>query len=147
MDESNRSGVAADPTCLRCKSVVLLGLPSPEKIAFFECPKCGRPFAKRPGQSMTFRWLHPISVALYSVIFEADPAPHARAVAESLSKDQTTDWLSLLIDEIELELRDPTQDLSAMVDCCASDARLREFLRSVAERLQAKLPRSERPGT
>lgn len=86
---------------------------------------------------MTFRWLHPISVVLYSVIFEADPAASATAVAEELSKSQTSEWLSSLIDEIDLELADPTQDLSVMVDCRASDAKLREFLRGVAERLRA----------
>ena len=91
---------------------------------------------------MTFRWLHPISLVLYAVLFDADPAPRATAVADRLLKDETADWLSLLVDEIDLELQDPTQDLSAMLDCRASDARLRDFLRRVSERVQAKLPRT-----
>ena len=128
---------AADHACLRCKSVSLNELPSPEGIQFFECPECHRQFAMQPGRSMTFRWLHPISVALYSVIFDTDPAPRATAVAEELSKSQTSEWLSSLVSEIDLELADPTQDLSVMVDCRASDAKLRDFLGGVAKRLLA----------
>jgi hypothetical protein len=128
---------SADHGCLRCKSVSLNDLPSPEGIQFFECPKCHRQFAMQPGRAMTFRWLHPISLALYPVIFDTDPAARAATVAEELSKSQTSEWLSSLINEIDLELADPTQDLSVMLDCRASDARLRDFLRGVAERLSA----------
>ena len=54
--------------CLRCKTVPLHDLPSPEGIRFLGCPQCLRHYAKKPDRPMTFRWLHPITVALYGVI-------------------------------------------------------------------------------
>ena len=53
--------------CLRCKTVPLTEAgPSDPRIAFFECPSCRRQYALRPGKQLTFRWLHPISLALYA---------------------------------------------------------------------------------
>jgi transposase-like protein len=121
------------PNCLRCKTEPLNALPLIRDVQFFECPRCHRHYTLHAGGALTFRWLHPISVALYGVIFSREPVARAPSVAQDLSKSQTAEWLSQLVSEIELELADPTQDLQLMLDCCASDAQLREFLRLVAE--------------
>ena len=121
--------------CLRCKTVPLQDLPSPEGIRFFECPQCQRHYAKKPGGSLTFRWLHPITVALYGVIFDRNPVPRAGEVAASLA-GEPAEWRAALLREIVLELADPTQDLAHTLDLAAPDAVLRDFLRELASRLE-----------
>ena len=121
--------------CLRCKTVPLHDLPSPEGIRFLECPRCKRHYAKKPDRPMTFRWLHPITVALYGVIFDRNPVPRAGQVAESLASEPA-EWRAALLREIVLELADPTQDLADTLDLAAPDAVLRDFLRELATRLE-----------
>lgn len=52
--------------CLRCtrQALAALSVPSAE-TTFFECPSCGRHYAHTTGRPLTFRWGHPISLALY----------------------------------------------------------------------------------
>ena len=121
--------------CLRCKTVPLHDLPSPEGIRFLGCPQCLRHYAKKPDRPMTFRWLHPITVALYGVIFDRNPVPRAGQVAESLASEPA-EWRAALLREIVLELADPTQDLADTLDLAAPDAVLRDFLRELATRLE-----------
>ena len=121
--------------CLRCKTVPLHDLPSPEGIRFLGCPQCLRHYAKKPDRPMTFRWLHPITVALYGVIFDRNPVPRAGQVAESLASEPA-EWRAALLREIVLELADPTQDLADTLDLAAPDAVLRDFLRELAARLE-----------
>ena len=84
---------------------------------------------------MTFRWLHPITVALYGVIFDRNPVLRAGQVAESLASEPA-EWRAALLREIVLELADPTQDLADTLDLAAPDAVLRDFLRELATRLE-----------
>jgi len=121
--------------CLRCKTVPLHDLPSPEGIRFLGCPQCLRHYAKKPDRPMTFRWPHPITVALYGVIFDRNPVPRAGQVAESLASEPA-EWRAALLREIVLELADPTQDLADTLDLAAPDAVLRDFLRELATRLE-----------
>jgi hypothetical protein len=114
--------------CLRCRTVVLLPLPSPPGIAFYECPACQRHYALKPGKQLTFRWLNPISVALYGVIFESKPAERAKFVAELIFEQNSIAYLKAMVAEIRLELEDPTQQVRDIVGCHASDEQLREFL-------------------
>jgi hypothetical protein len=123
--------------CLRCKTVELNDLPDsrPEEIRFLECPACSRSFAKRAGKSLTFRWLHPIPVALYPVLFDRDPVARVGFVAEQLRGDHP-EWRDAMIREIELELADPSHDLADSLDLVAPDALLRDYLRALAARLR-----------
>ncbi len=128
------------PTCLRCGTVRLRALPasSPE-IDFFECPACGRQFARKPGQGLTLRWRHPISLVLYPVIFSASPAAEAERVAMQFAEQWTREQIDLAVQEIRLELDEPTQRVRDILGCHASEAELREYLRLVAERLERSL--------
>jgi len=126
--------------CLRCKTVLLseAGPPNP-RIAFFECPSCQRRYALRPGKALTFRWLHPISLALYPVQFDESPSGRAAEVAALLIRDRPVAELRLSLREIRLELEEPTQQVRDILDCRASEGELREFLRLVAEGVEASL--------
>jgi len=126
---------AGRPHCLRCKTMELSELDSPEGISFFECPKCHRPFARKSGGALCFRWLHPISLILYPVIFEANPGQSCERVADMLAEQESSERIKLIVQEIRLELDDPTQQVRDILECHASEAELRKYLRCVADRL------------
>lgn len=129
--------------CLRCKTVPLTVLEaSDSQIAFFECPDCRRHYALQPGKQLTFRWLHPISLALYAVQFDESPAGREEEVARSLIRGRPAEHLELIVREIRLELHEPTQQVRDILDCRASESELRTFLRSVADNIAATLPES-----
>jgi hypothetical protein len=135
-----RVGRMSELRCLRCKTVPLTEAgPSDPQIAFFECPSCGRHYALKPGKQLTFRWLHPISLALYPVQFDESPAERAAEVAASLAQDRSEELLALFAREMRLELEEPTQQVRDMLDCRASEEEVRNFLRSVAEEIEALL--------
>jgi transposase-like protein len=124
------------PACLRCDAVQLVRLPeSSDEIEFFHCPSCHRPYAKRSGGSLTFRWLHPISLALYDVLFDDDPVSRADEVAWKHGGRMAARFAS----EIELELANPTQEVRAILDNPQSEEVCREFLREVAARIRSRM--------
>ena len=126
--------------CLRCKAVPLAEVgPSDPRIALFECPACGRGYALSPGQRLTFRWGHPISLALYGVQFDESPRGRAAEVAAALDRERPTEEMNLLAREIRLELDEPTQQVRDILHCRASEDALREFLRLVADGIEASL--------
>jgi transposase-like protein len=122
--------------CLRCKITELTALPSPSGISFFECPNCHRSFARKPGGKLCFRWLHPISLVLYPVIFERKPLQDCERVVEMFAKQESGERIKLIVQEIKLELDDPTQQVSDILECVASEDDLRKYLRCVADRLE-----------
>lgn len=128
----------SQPHCLRCKTTELLPLPSPDGISFFECPKCHRDFARKAGGALTFRWLHPISLVMYPVIFEGDPGQDCERVAEMFATQKSSEQIKLMIQEIRLELHDPTQQVRDILECRASEEDLRKYLRCVADRLEKR---------
>ena len=87
---------------------------------------------------MCFRWLHPISLVLYPVIFEPDPGQHCERVAEMFAKQESSEQIKLIVQEIKLELDDPTQQVRDILECRASEEDLRKYLRCVADRLEKR---------
>jgi hypothetical protein len=124
--------------CLRCRTVELSALPSPPGSAFFRCPNCGRDFTRTASGALVFRWGHPISRLLYPVIFDEHPVRRCAEVSAEFAAQHEPEAVRLAIDEILLELSDPSQPIAAIVGCRAPEAELREFLRCVAERLEAQ---------
>jgi hypothetical protein len=124
--------------CLRCKTPELIALDSPDGISFFECPECHRNFARKRGGELCFRWMHPISLVLYPVIFEPDPGQHCERVAEMFAEQESGERIKLIVQEIKLELDDPTQQVRDILECRASEGDLREYLRCVADRLEKR---------
>jgi len=128
-------------SCLRCATTTLRVLPeSSHEMAFYECPSCLRHFARKEGGSLTYRWLHPVSVALYGVLFEREPLEHAQQIAEMLVRNRPPEKIASLVEEIELELEHPTQQVRDIIENVASEAKCRAFLAAVVHRLRAALP-------
>ena len=124
-------------SCLRCNGVELARLPlSTAEIAFFECPSCLRHYAQKAGGGLTYRWLHPTSVALYGVMFEENPLPYAERIAQHLLESSTTDEIARMTDEIELELRQPTRDVRDIIGSRATEEACRRFLAAVVAHLK-----------
>ena len=116
------------PLCLRCSNVHLLKLAgSDREIAFYQCPACFRQYAQSRDQSLTYRWGHPLSVALYGVIFAPEPLKHADRIAELLLRNSTED-VETTMAEIELELQRPTQKVRDILQNIASEEACRRFL-------------------
>jgi hypothetical protein len=126
--------------CLRCQSTELKILPSPEGITFYQCPSCRRQFAQKPGKSLTERWLGPLSLVLYPVIFSEQPQDDALRVATMLRSQQTADRLAIIVSEIRSEIAHPTQNVRDILDLGASEKDLREYLSRVAEILSTSSP-------
>ncbi|MGE4064130.1 MAG: hypothetical protein AB7E79_12255 [Rhodospirillaceae bacterium] len=85
---------------------------------------------------MTFRWLHPISLALYGVQFDADPLDHVERIAKDLRTSHgRKDAMDYLAYEIDLELREPTQPVAAILQSRASEEKCREFLTEIVVQL------------
>jgi hypothetical protein len=130
--------------CLRCKTVPLVEAePIGGEVAFFECAVCRRQYALKPDRGLTFRWLHPISLALYSVQFETSPVDRAADVTAALIRQRPAERLESFAREIRLELDEPTQQVRDILDCTASEEELREFLRLVADGIEEFLTARE----
>jgi hypothetical protein len=123
--------------CLRCKTTELVPLDSPAEVSFFECPACHREYTARKEGDLTFRWGHPITLLLYPVIFDPDPLGRCESVAADFVLGRDPKTVRKAIQEIRLELDDPTQQVRDTVDCWAAESALRVYLRCVANRIEA----------
>ncbi len=129
------ASLTKQPACLRCKTTELRALSSPEEIAFWQCPTCKRDYAQRPGQALHFRWLHPISVVLSSVLFgETLTAEQAERTVKGLAPF-SPDQRRQMADEIRLELDEPTQQVREILRNPQSEEDLRRFLALSADLL------------
>jgi hypothetical protein len=81
------------------------------------------------------RWPGPLGLILYPVIFADNPAEDCERVADMFAKQESRERIKLIVQEIKLELDDPTQQVRDIVECQASEDELRKYLRCVAERL------------
>jgi len=114
------------------------------------CPGCGRYFRSTPDGKVVEKWLGPLSIVLYPVIFENRPQKVANRIADELyaSSDPgahsmfrpfSRDQLWQMISEIRIELEHPTQNVRDILDLRANETDLREYLDLVADRLSLKL--------
>jgi hypothetical protein len=121
--------------CLRCDQVALVSVPvDAADIQFFRCPRCTRNYARKSGKPLTFRWGHPISLALYPVIFERAPVAVSAAQIDRVLGQTAFADLAAALAEIRLELASPTQPVRDMLDCVAPEAELRQYLDLYCER-------------
>jgi len=126
--------------CLRCSDITLQLLPtSGDGISFFDCPSCKRSYAKKDGGSLTFRWRHPITIALYNVIFEDEPLPYAIREAGFFMEGRPREILIRMVEEIELELDYPTQEIREALDNRATEEKCREYLRAFVSHIRSRL--------
>lgn len=118
----------SDFHCLRCKTQSLAELVSgDQRIRFFECPQCQRHYALQPGKRLTFRWLHPVSLVIYSWLYRSHP--HIDSMAAEFVNHRSPEELQRIVEEVRLELDEPTQDVRDILDSATSEKDLREMLR------------------
>jgi len=129
------------PNCLRCEAVELTLLSSLPDIEFLECPNCYRHYAREPGGSLTFRWLHPVSLPLYAVLFVTDPLERTGAVADQFVAERSAEEMNRIADEIQLELEHPTQNIREILDNPQTEDQCRAFLAAFVECVRNKVGR------
>ena len=124
--------------CLRCNTVVLNVLSDSSKgISFYECPSCLRNYAQKKAGSLTYRWGHPLSLALYFVLFELEPLRRVQQVAGQLIQGKTRVEIDAMVHEIKLELAHPTQQVREILDNTATEKACRAFLAELVCQLTA----------
>ena len=107
-------------------------------MLFFVCPKCHRHYAKGKGESLHDRWLSPLAIPLYGVIFEKDPVQFAPRIAESIQGQQSSEFIEMLLIDIEEELQHPKQHVSELHDFVyPNEQQLRNFLAVLALELRS----------
>ncbi len=138
MDTSSPSASGPGLTCPRCRTVGLETLDASPGITFYRCPGCSRQYARTPGAGLVDRWLSPVSLALYGVIFESDAIPHAPRIAQDLTRERDPASLAALAREIQLELDEPTQQVRDILPMAApkTEEHLRAFLQAVVDQLR-----------
>jgi hypothetical protein len=130
----------ANQNCLRCANVKLRRLPgSTFEIRFFACPRCHRQYAKKPETALTFRWLHPVTLPLYAVLFEVEPLSAIEIAVIKCMKGRSRKELCAIVDEIDLELESPTQNIREILDNLATEEKCRDFLRAFVTHVRLSL--------
>ena len=119
--------------CLRCETVELRVIPkSIQQITFYECPSCSRHFAQKLGPGICDRWLNPLSLVLYGIIFERYPQGAYQRIAEQFLEQRAGD-IPLLIEEITQELQKLTQNVCDILDLQQNEQDVRAFLQLVVD--------------
>ncbi|MEO8799156.1 MAG: hypothetical protein ABI551_14805 [Polyangiaceae bacterium] len=121
--------------CLQCGGELVL-TDGDEKTSFWRCVACGRAFALE-GETLTDRWLSPLSLALYGVIFERTPQEDAvvARVAKALREHEARAAIVGAIDDELVHQRQPVAQLLPGME--ANEEDLRAFLARLAEKLRA----------
>lgn len=122
--------------CLRCPDSTLEPLLLSD--IFYRCHKCDREYCL--SGSLTFRWGHPLTVALYIAMFDATPDENVEDHAKHLLYLKDSAWLKNLVDEAELELKLNSQMLQHMHGhSSATEAQLRLYLSRLVDRLKREI--------
>lgn len=125
------------PSCYRCQSPLLETTPGGvTDIQFFSCESCYSQYAQKPGEDLHDRWLMPLTLPLYFVIYDKEPSEKVDYVAQELLRKKP-EYLATLIEHIQDELDTPKQKLSQIHSYVHPDeAKLRVFLAQVKDALQ-----------
>lgn len=122
--------------CLRCGMPLSEAEPKLPDISFYSCPQCGSHYAQEPGQELHDRWLMPLSLPLYDVIFDKDPVSRASEIANKYVGRVDLD-LDKLEQHIEDELSNPKQKVSEIHNSeYANEKQLRDFLKAFKDALR-----------
>ena len=130
--------------CFRCSGNLAV-TEEHEDITFYECKDCKRRYAKSLGKSLTDRWMNPISIALYAIIFDTEKVSHERIENMMKSYDnKTLEQKKQLIEEIEEEIRNPKQKLVDMLDLKGTEEIARDYLYRFAIELKKTTTRNKK---
>lgn len=129
--------------CYRCgEKLTDVTPPDVTGIAFYRCPACGSSYAQAPGKALHDRWLMPLTLATYDLIFSSNPDEKMDDIYQQMI-EKGEDFVQLLLSHIEEELKDPKQNLADMHPFeFLDDAQLRAFLGALARRLSEHIAKS-----
>lgn len=128
----------SSPACLRC-AARLAAVGGAETLTFWRCAACQRDFTLDANGELTARWLSPITLPLYCVLFDPEPQHASERVAAHF-REHPRDVRAAIVADIRDELAHPTQRLAKVLDrpVEAREEDLRAFLRGVAELLSVE---------
>lgn len=118
--------------CFRCKSKLEIS-EEYDEIVFYLCKPCNRYYAKSEDGSLVDRWLSPLSLALYGIIFEKEwisDETLQRQCHHLLKMDSNR--IELILNDIDEELRSPKQLVSKMLDLHCTEEQARDYLKRLA---------------
>ena len=104
------------------------------------CSLCPAQYTRSSDGSLTDRWLSPISLVLYFIIFSKDPREDVPRAIENIRQNHSAELLSNIVSDIRRELDEPKQRVRDILNLMApeelvSEADVREFLGLVADGL------------
>ena len=129
----------AKEVCFRCNGDLVI-TDEYDTITFYKCDECKRAYAKSVGKSLTDKWLNPISIALYRIIFETEIVSDefiAQSVISLAHLD--VEQIKLMVEEIEEELNYPKQKLVDVLDLKGTEKIARDYLFRFSAELKRRL--------
>ncbi len=122
--------------CLRCASELSCSRDSRDGVIdFFDCPECHSRYAQAPGQCLHDRWLMPLTLPLYMVMFDQKPVEKAEFVAQAMM-ERGPGFAEVVLEHVNEELARPKQKVREIHDLvCKDEALLRKFLKQFSQEL------------
>ncbi|WP_019668337.1 hypothetical protein [Eudoraea adriatica] len=122
--------------CFRCNKPLYL-TEKLEDISFYNCASCKRNYAKEPGKDLTDRWMSPLSIVLYDIIYNKERISDEtiEIVADRINTYETKQ-IEAIIDDINEELVNPKQKLIAILDLHGTEENARDYLKRLVKRLK-----------
>jgi hypothetical protein len=123
--------------CLRCNTELEPAEPQTPDTSYYSCPACQCEYAQKPGEGLHDRWLMPLSLPLYAVIFDKNPSSRAGEIAQHFVAREDLD-LDVLEQHIDDELSNPKQKVSEILNfVSATEDQLRDFLAVFRDELRS----------
>ncbi len=120
--------------CFRCNNDLVI-TDEHNTITFYKCDICKRGYAKSAGKSLTDRWLSPISIVIYDIIYVKQKVSdkivegNAMRFLKRLDKEK----MEALIEDIDDEINNPKQKLVDMLDLKGTTEEIaRDYLRRLS---------------
>ncbi|MGA2589413.1 MAG: hypothetical protein ABSH32_05835 [Bryobacteraceae bacterium] len=89
--------------------------------------------------------MHPISLLLYGILFDVNLVGRARALLQAAEQlPNQPNATRRMIDEIELELTQPTQQVRDILDNPQTEEQCRQFLREFVAKVRTALREDKR---
>ncbi|WP_093329507.1 hypothetical protein [Thalassotalea agarivorans] len=106
-----------------------------ESVRFWSCKSCSSRYTENGEGRLHDRWLMPITLALYGVIYEKEPRKNLEKVTADMRR-KGAKFVELLIDHISNELTNPKQRMSDIHQFIhADEQQLRQFLALLRDKL------------
>ncbi|MDQ8201348.1 hypothetical protein QEH56_24530, partial [Pelagicoccus enzymogenes] len=123
--------------CIRCETKLKSDGRGSWKVKFYRCPNCGSGYSKTLFKPLCDRWLMPITIPLYSVIFDKEPEQKSYSVARTLLNQNDKKEIRQIIEHIDEEIKHPKQKISDILNFIhPNEDKLRRFLKCVSIELK-----------